>query len=245
MKWKSSPHGIFRCNKKSGCGNHNYFISWEVLILVRAAQNLNSAVTVDEYQRAEGWVTAEKTLMPCQVRFLCKYQEFNEERIAYRNKNRTCHKAEDSLWGFLLWKGYLCVLALAHVLNFLSEFVQENHPTDTGPVHEEHKEEITNNYASHKLNIIPCWHLRLPDNYTQQEVLISMLFCMSGVSISMLIVQNKRNKGKMKIKTDALAWSLLSGSCWDWNMFNKYVGQIESSFASWEIYIIPIIQNIF
>lgn len=57
----------------------------------------NSAVTVDQHQRAEGWVTAEKMLMPCQVRFLCKYQEFNEERLAYRNKNRTCHKAEDPL----------------------------------------------------------------------------------------------------------------------------------------------------
>lgn len=42
----------------------------------------NDPVTVDQDQRAEGWVTAEKTLTPCQVRFLGKYQEFNEERIA-------------------------------------------------------------------------------------------------------------------------------------------------------------------
>lgn len=47
-------------------------------------------------------------------------------------------------------------------LEFSFMFVQENHPTNTGPDHEECKEEITNNYASHKLNIIPCWHIILP-----------------------------------------------------------------------------------
>lgn len=48
------------------------------------------------------------------------------------------------------------MLALAHILNFLSVFVQKNPPTDTGPDHEEHKEEITNNYASHNWTLFPA-----------------------------------------------------------------------------------------
>lgn len=48
------------------------------------------------------------------------------------------------------------MLALAQALNFLSVSVQKNPPIDTGLDYEEHKEEITNNYPSHKLNIIPC-----------------------------------------------------------------------------------------
>lgn len=105
----------------------------------------NPTVTLDQHQRAEHWVTGWEKDTDTLLRSLWCEQErcmMWKESIKFK-KDKTCHQVKDCSCGLLLWGDLLGFLAFVPTLSFLLMSLQESHHVNTGPDHEEHKENVT------------------------------------------------------------------------------------------------------